>query len=88
MIGEKAWTTCTVGEAGGAVAMRGGIIVKGKAVKDNQSVRRVFQIIKVMARNTGPMRLGDISKEIRIPASTVLRFLNTLMKLDYAGQEP
>ncbi len=88
MIGKKAWTTCTVGEAGGAVAMRGGIIVKGKAVKDNQSVRRVFQIIKVMARNTGPMRLGDISKEIRIPASTVLRFLNTLMKLDYADQEP
>ena len=34
------------------------------------------------------MRLQDISKEIRVPSSTVLRFLNTLMKHDYVSQEP
>jgi IclR family KDG regulon transcriptional repressor len=67
---------------------RGRKVLKAKAVKDNQSVGRVFQIIEVMSRNPGPMRLQDISRKIKVPASSVLRFLNTLMKHSYVDQEP
>jgi DNA-binding IclR family transcriptional regulator len=57
-----------------------------KSVKKNQSVEKVFQIIEIMAGNSGPMRLQDMSRALDMPASTALRFLNTLMEYGYVIQ--
>jgi DNA-binding IclR family transcriptional regulator len=57
-----------------------------KAVKRNQSVEKVFQIIEIMAKNKGAMRLQDIAQTLGMPASTALRFLNTLMEFGYVNQ--
>ena len=62
--------------------------MKEKISKKNQSVEKAFQIIEVMAKNPGPMRLMDIAKEVQLPASTVLRFMNTLTSCGYIGQNP
>lgn len=61
---------------------------KIKSTKKNQSVERVFQIIEIMAQNRGAMRLQDIAEKLQLPASTVLRFLNTLMTYNYVNQDP
>lgn len=62
--------------------------MKEKLAKNNQSVEKVFQIIEIMAENRGSMRLQDISTKITLPNSTVLRFLNTLLKFNYVSQNP
>lgn len=54
----------------------------------NRSLEKALQIIEVMASNKGPMRLQDISESVNYPASTVLRFLNTLMLYNYVKQDP
>lgn len=54
----------------------------------NQSVERTFQIIEVMAAERGPMRLLDIAEKTHLPASTVLRFLKTLLYYNYVRQDP
>lgn len=56
--------------------------------KRNQSIAKALQIVEVMASGDGPMRLQDIGKNVRLPASTVLRFLKTLMDHDYVEQNP
>jgi DNA-binding IclR family transcriptional regulator len=61
--------------------------LKEKLAKKNQSVEKVFQIIEVMAKAKGPMRLQDISVRIGLPASTALRYLNTLMTFGYVNQD-
>ena len=61
--------------------------MKEKLSKKNQSVEKVFQIIEIMAKNKGPMRLQDISIKVEMPASTVMRLLNTLMLYNYANQD-
>ncbi|MGI6732478.1 MAG: IclR family transcriptional regulator [Anaerovoracaceae bacterium] len=53
----------------------------------NQSVKKLFSIIEVMARSSTSMRLQDIAESIHIPPSTALRFLNTLIDLDYVYQD-
>ena len=62
--------------------------LKTKSAKKNQSVEKVFQIIEIMAQNRGAMRLQDIAASLSLPASTVLRFLNTLMTFHYVNQDP
>ena len=54
--------------------------------KRNQSIAKALQIIEVMAAADGPMRLQDVGRNVRLPASTVLRFLKTLMDLGYVEQ--
>lgn len=61
--------------------------MKEKLSKKNQSVEKVFQIIEIMAKDKGPMRLQDISLKVEMPASTVMRLLNTLMSYDYVNQD-
>lgn len=59
-----------------------------KSVKNNQSVEKVLQIIEAMAESKESLRLQDIARRVDMPASTTLRFLNTLMKSGYARQDP
>jgi DNA-binding IclR family transcriptional regulator len=61
--------------------------VQEKLTKKNLSVAKMFQILEVMAKNKGPMRLQDISTEVQHPASTVLRMLNSLMSIQYIQQD-
>ena len=61
--------------------------MEGSTLKENQSVSRVFQIIELMAENKSPMRLSDIAEKLRLPSSTVLRFLATLMTYSYVKQD-
>ncbi|MFW5743994.1 MAG: IclR family transcriptional regulator [Spirochaetota bacterium] len=56
--------------------------------KRNQSIAKALQIVEVMADADGPMRLQDIGKNVKLPASTVLRFLKTLMDHGYVEQNP
>lgn len=58
-----------------------------KLAKNNQSVEKVLQIIETMAQNREPLRLQDIALKVEMPASTTLRFLNTLMKCGYVHQD-
>ncbi len=62
-------------------------MIRQKAVKKNQSVGKVLQIIEIMAQGKGPMRLQDIAASLGLPPSTVLRFLNTLMENGYVHQD-
>jgi DNA-binding IclR family transcriptional regulator len=66
----------------------GRIALKEKLTKKNQSVEKVLQIIEIMAQARSPMRLADISEKLDLPASTVLRFVNTLMAYGYVNQDP
>lgn len=59
-----------------------------KLAKNNQSVEKVLQIIETMAQHREPLRLQDIALKVDMPASTTLRFINTLMKRGYAHQDP
>ncbi|HBV68436.1 MAG TPA: IclR family transcriptional regulator [Clostridiales bacterium] len=58
-----------------------------KSVKNNQSVEKVLQIIEAMAQSKESLRLQDIAQRVDMPASTALRFLNTLMQCGYARQD-
>ena len=61
--------------------------IEGKT-KRNQSIAKAFHIIETMADAPGPLRLQEIGDRLKLPASTVLRFLKTLMDNGYAGQNP
>ncbi len=56
------------------------------STKQNQSIAKGLQIIEVMAAGDGPMRLQDIGNAVNLPASTVLRFLKTMIDHDYMQQ--
>lgn len=45
-----------------------------------------MRIIERMAETRGPMRLQDVAHFAELPASTTLRFLNTLMQMGYVTQ--
>lgn len=62
--------------------------MKVESTQKNLSVKRVFQIIELMAKDKGSMRLQDISTQLGLSASTVLRFLNSLIESKYARQDP
>lgn len=59
-----------------------------KLSKLNQSVEKAIQIIEVMAKEGGSMRLQDIALKTDLPASTALRMVNTLLVYGYVNQDP
>ncbi len=58
-----------------------------KLAKTNQSVEKTLQIIEIMAESREPLRLQDIALKVEMPASTVLRLINTLVSCGYANQD-
>lgn len=65
----------------------GDIVVTQKLSKANQSVEKTLQIIEVLAGEREPLRLAELSKRVEMPASTVLRMINTLVEHGYAYQD-
>ncbi|NLK65584.1 MAG: IclR family transcriptional regulator [Tissierellia bacterium] len=59
-----------------------------KLAKINQSVEKTLQIIEIMAESRQALRLQDIALKVDMPASTVLRLVNTLVSSGYANQDP
>lgn len=59
-----------------------------KLSKVNQSVEKAIQIIEIMAKEGGAMRLQDIAQKTDLPASTALRMVNTLLVYGYVNQNP
>lgn len=53
----------------------------------NQSAGKVLRIMELLAEESEPMRLLDISNSLKINTSTTLRFLATLEKYGYVSQE-
>ena len=62
--------------------------MNAKLSKVNQSIEKTIQIVEVMARGKGPMRLQDVAKKCGMPASTVMRMLNTMQVYGYVNQDP
>jgi DNA-binding IclR family transcriptional regulator len=58
-----------------------------KLAKINQSIEKTFNIIEIMAEGGEPLRLQDIALKVDMPASTVLRLVNTLVSCGYAYQD-
>lgn len=63
-------------------------MMPAKLTKLNQSVEKSIQIVEIMSREKGPMRLQDIALKCEMPASTVLRMVNTLLVYGYVVQDP
>ncbi|HEY5585202.1 MAG TPA: IclR family transcriptional regulator [Ruminiclostridium sp.] len=61
-------------------------ILDERLSKTNQSTEKVLSIIELFSKNKEPMRIQDIAKKLEINASTVVRFLTTLMKCGYVSQ--
>lgn len=57
-----------------------------KKVISNQSIDKMLTIIEDMAKYER-CRLQDIAKRVNLPASTVLRMVNTLCRRGYAAQD-
>lgn len=53
-----------------------------------QAVDRSLAILEAMAREGGPMGLGEISAEVELTRSTVHRLLATLISRGFARQDP
>lgn len=58
-----------------------------KLTKNNQSLEKSLLILEIMADAGQPMRLQEIARAAVMPSSTVLRFLNTYIKMGYVYQE-
>ena len=56
-------------------------------IKKNQSLRKALQILEGMTTIPTPARLQDIARSLKIPQSTVLRFLNTFIDFGYVNQD-
>lgn len=59
-----------------------------KSTKNNQSVNKLFTILEAMAEHGKPIRLKKLSETVKIPESTALRLLISLMESGYAMQDP
>ncbi|MDR2798750.1 MAG: IclR family transcriptional regulator [Treponema sp.] len=57
-------------------------------IKKNQSLRKALHILEGMTRIHTPARLQDIAQSLKMPQSTVLRFLNTYSDFGYVRQDP
>jgi DNA-binding IclR family transcriptional regulator len=57
-------------------------------IKKNQSLRKALQILEGMTKIHTPARLQDIAQSLKMPQSTLLRFLNTFIDFGYVGQDP
>ena len=59
-----------------------------EGVRKNQSLRKALQILEGMTKITTPARLQDIAHSLKMPQSTILRFLNTFIDFGYVSQDP
>jgi DNA-binding IclR family transcriptional regulator len=59
-----------------------------EGIKKNQSLRKALQILEGLTHISGPIRLQDLAQKLRMPQSTLLRFLNTFIDFGYVGQDP
>jgi DNA-binding IclR family transcriptional regulator len=59
-----------------------------EGIKKNQSLRKALQILEGMTYTGSPARLQDLAQELKMPQSTLLRFLNTFIDFGYVGQDP
>ncbi len=62
--------------------------MQSEGVKKNQSAGKALQILEVMVEHNGPVRLQELAAELKMPESTVLRFLNTLIEYGYVIRAP
>ena len=58
-----------------------------EGIKKNQSLRKALQILEGMTKIPTPARLQDIARSLKMPQSTLLRFLNTFVDFGYVGQD-
>jgi DNA-binding IclR family transcriptional regulator len=58
-----------------------------EGIKKNQSLRKALQILEGMTKIPAPARLQDIARSLKIPQSTLLRFLNTFIDFGYINQD-
>ena len=58
-----------------------------EGIKKNQSLRKALQILEGMTRIHTPARLQDIARSLKMPQSTLLRFLNTFIDFGYVCQD-
>lgn len=58
-----------------------------KATKNNQSVTKVLAILEAMAEHGKPIRLKKLSELVKIPESTALRLLISLLENGYVIQD-
>jgi DNA-binding IclR family transcriptional regulator len=58
-----------------------------EGIKKNQSLRKALQILEGMTRIHSPARLQDIARSLKMPQSTLLRFLNTFIDFGYVSQD-
>ena len=59
-----------------------------EGIKKNQSLRKALQILEGMTTIPTPARLQDIARSLKMPQSTLLRFLNTFIDFGYVSQDP
>jgi DNA-binding IclR family transcriptional regulator len=59
-----------------------------EGIKKNQSLRKALQILEGMTHISAPARLQDLARQLGMPQSTLLRFLNTFIDFGYVGQDP
>ena len=62
--------------------------MQSEGVKKNQSLGKALQIFEVLAQQAAPMRLQELARELNMPDSTLLRFLNTMIDYGYVAREP
>ena len=58
-----------------------------EGIKKNQSLRKALQILEGMTKIPTPARLQDIARSLKMPQSTLLRFLNTFVDFGYISQD-
>ena len=58
-----------------------------EGIKKNQSLRKALQILEGMTNIPSPARLQDIARSLKMPQSTLLRFLNTFIDFGYVNQD-
>ena len=61
--------------------------MQSEGVKKNQSLGKALQIFEVLASHAAPLRLQDLAHELKMPESTLLRFLNTMIDYGYVSRE-
>ena len=61
--------------------------ITSEGLKKNQSLRKALQILEGMTKIPAPARLQDIARSLKMPQSTILRFLNTFIDFGYVNQD-
>ena len=62
--------------------------MQSEGVKKNPSLGKALQIFEVLAQQAAPMRLQELARELNMPDSTLLRFLNTMIDYGCVAREP